>query len=312
MAKNPQRYRDAELRYLRSEGVEATERYVELATGNRVRILDTGDGRPVLFVHGGSSSGANWAPALARVSGLNCLAIDRPGCGLSDGIPGAERLGVLDELHAYANDMIVDVLDAADLDQVDVVCTSLGGMFTLRAAAAHPDRFRRIVVVAWTIGAPMMSVPMSMRFAVLPGVGQLTTKIPPTRFAIKMILRQLGLGPALESGKVSEEMIDWFLALLRDTNTLVNETRIAPDVITPFRGVNTRVQFTDDLIERVTAPTLFLWGDSDPMGGADIARDFTSRFPNSMLEIVEQAGHAPWIDESDLIARRISEFLQAP
>jgi len=312
MARNEQRYRATEARYLSAEGVHATERWVEMPEGNRVRLLESGSGRPLLFVHGGSSSGANFAPLLARLSGLNCLSLDRPGCGLSDDVPRMERLRSLDAVHTYADDMLMHVLDGLELDQADVVCTSAGGLFTLRAAAAHPDRFRRIVVVAWTVGAPMASVPMSMRVAMMPGLGPLMTKIPPTRFAIKMILRQIGLGRALNSGKVSEAMIDWFLSLLRDTDTLANESRMSPDLITPLKGANTKVQFTDELLGRITASMLFLWGDEDPMGGAETARAFSSRFADATLEMISESGHAPWIDEPDLVASRIADFVQAP
>lgn len=312
MAKNRQRYGEIERRYLAAEGVDATERVVALPHGNGVRVLESGAGRPVVFVHGGSSSGANFAPLLARLGDVRCLSIDRPGCGLSDAVPGAERLRDLDALHDFADDMLVDVFDALELDQPDVVCTSAGGFFTLRAAAAHPERFRRIAVVAWPMGALMASVPMSMRLAVMPGVGALTTRIPPTRFAIRVILRQLGLGPALASGKVSDEMIEWFLSLLRDTDTLTNETKFAPEIITPFKGANTRVQFTDELIGRITASVMFLWGDQDPMGGAEIARSFSSKFQDATLEMVPESGHAPWIDEPDLVASRIAAFVQAP
>lgn len=66
--------------------------------------------------------------------------------------------------------------------------------------------------------------------------------------------------------------------------------------------------FTRETIERITAPSLFLWGDEDPVGGATTAELFTGRFSNATLEMVPGAGHAPWIDEPELCARQIREF----
>ena len=45
------------------------------------------DGIPVLFIHGGPTSGGTWAPLVPRVKGFRCLVLDRPGTGLSDPLP---------------------------------------------------------------------------------------------------------------------------------------------------------------------------------------------------------------------------------
>jgi pimeloyl-ACP methyl ester carboxylesterase len=58
-------------------------------------------------------------------------------------------------------------------------------------------------------------------------------------------------------------------------------------------------------------PVLLLWGDEDPNGGESVARAFASRLPNATLEVIRQAGHAPWIDELDLCADRTRAFLSS-
>ena len=124
-----------------------------------------------------------------------------------------------------------------------------------------------------------------------------------------MILRQVGLAHALDTRRFSDDMVDWFVSLLRDTNTLKNDMRSSPNVITPLRGLDSRMLLQDDLLEHVGMPVLFLWGDEDPNGGESIARPFTARFPNAQLEVIAKAGHAPWIDEPDLCADRTRAFL---
>ena len=46
------------------------------------------------------------------------------------------------------------------------------------------------------------------------------------------------------------------------------------------------------------------------MGGEDIARPFVEQLPNAELELMDRAGHAPWIDDAEFVARRVSGFLE--
>ena len=123
------------------------------------------------------------------------------------------------------------------------------------------------------------------------------------------MLRQIGLARAIETGKFDDDMLDWFVSVLRDTDTMTNEVRSSPKVITPIGGLNRRMLLQNDLLSRVTMPVLFLWGDEDPNGGESVARSFVARFPRAQLEVIPRAGHAPWIDELDLCAGRTKAFL---
>ena len=62
------RYRRAEDALWASVGARPTERWLELErTGAMVRVLELGDGPPVVFVHGASNAGTSWAPLAARL-----------------------------------------------------------------------------------------------------------------------------------------------------------------------------------------------------------------------------------------------------
>ena len=150
-----------------------------------------------------------------------------------------------------------------------------------------------------------------MRLAVLPGMRTMISKMPVTRTMAKAVLRQIGLKRAIDTGTFTEEMIDWFLSVQRDTDTMANDLRSSPRIITPLRGLNERMLHTDEILAKVTMPTLFLWGDEDPNGGERVARKFVARLPDAQLDVIAQAGHAPWIDELDLCAERTREFLTA-
>ncbi len=306
---NEVRYRKAEQRLWESLGATPTERFLQLdRTGVTVRVQEIGEGPPVLFVHGGSISGASWAPLVARLEGFRCVLLDRPGCGLS--APLLARFNDMERLGAFADALVVDVLDALRLERTHLVATSFGGYMAFHAAAAHPDRIDRMVEFGWPIGAPIGRVPLAMRLGAVPGAARLMTAIPPNPRAVRMILRSIGLREALEAGRISQEGLDWFLSLLRDTDTMRNELQAAPRIIHPVRGMNHRVLMPASLLARIEAPVHFLWGEKDPYGGAAIAREFVKRIPNAELELMPGAGHAVWMDDADHAASTTRRFLQ--
>jgi pimeloyl-ACP methyl ester carboxylesterase len=211
---NSDRYRAVEQRMWASLGLDPAERVVHLdRLGTTVRVLELGKGPPVVFVHGGSASGANWAPLVAHLDGFLSVLVDRPGCGLS--APLDIDMSDLARFDQVAGAFVADVLDGLEVATAHVVATSLGGHYALRSAAAHPDRIDRIVEFGYVPGAPLTHLPISMRMALLPGAQRLMTSIPPTRGMVRAILRQLGMGEALKDGRISAEMVDWFHALLR-------------------------------------------------------------------------------------------------
>jgi pimeloyl-ACP methyl ester carboxylesterase len=303
------RFREAERRLWAFVGVTPDERWGRLPTGERLRVQVVGDGPPALFVHGGSVSGTTWATLAARLGGLRCLLLDRPGCGLSE--PLRDPPTDLEAVGAYADRLVADVLDAFGVERAAVVATSAGGYFALRGAAAHPDRIDRLVELGWSMGTPIEHVPFVMRVASVPGLGRLIARVPPTRGAARSMLRQVGLRRALETGGFTDEMLDWFVSVLRDTDTMVNELRSLPRVVTPIAGMNDGLLLDDELLARVRAPVQLIWGSGDPNGGADMARACAARLPDAELHLLDGAGHAPWIDEPDVCADLVRRFLSS-
>ncbi len=303
-------FRGFEERLWSSVGVEPTERRLDLGgLGTTVRVQEIGTGPTVLFVHGASNAGASWASLVAELDGFHSVLLDRPGCGLSDPLPASVTGSNLDAVKSVADRLIPDVLDALGTSNAHVAATSYGGFFAFRAAAAQPDRIDRLMEFSWPMGAPMTKVPLVMRLAAIPGLDSLSAKMPVTRSAAKVILRQVGLAAALRSGRFTDEMLDWFVALLTHTDSLRNEIESTPKVITPLAGLNTDMLFSDELLERATMPVSFFWGEDDPNGGAELGRRFAARLPNARFEAVAGAGHAPWIDEIDRAASSTRTFL---
>lgn len=310
MGSNQAEYRDAERRLWSSFGLEPTERRVHLkGLDVTVRVQEIGEGPPIVLVHGASAAGASWVNLVRGLGGFRCIVLDRPGCGLSDPMPGAAGAASVDAVKRAADRLIPELLDALEVPTAHVIGNSFGGFFALRAAAAAPEHIDRVVLYSWSIGVPMDSTPLVMRFASIPGLGQITGRMPIGRAAARMLLRQVGLKRAIDSGNFNAEMLDWYVALLRHTPTLRNEIRSTPKVITPIKGLNRAMLFTDELLARIVSPVHCFWGEEDPNGGAETAERFVARLPNGTLELVPKAGHAPWIDEIDRATHSTHTFL---
>ncbi len=306
---NEARFREAEQRLWMSFGVTPTEQRIRLSrVGVTVRVQEIGEGPAVVFVHGATNGGSSWAPLVARLEGFRCVLLDRPGCGLSD--PLVHGLADMQRLAEFGDSLIIDVLDAMGLDKAHVVATSFGGYMGLRAAAAHPERIDRMVEFGWTIGAPIGKTPFVMRLAGIPIMGRLMASVPPNKRAVRAMLRSIGLRQAIDAGRVSDEAIEWFLALLRDTDTMRNEIKTMPRVISAIRGMNDSLLLAESLLASIRTPIYFLWGEEDLYGGPETARQFVARIPGAELELLPGAGHAPWMDDAEHAATTTSRFLR--
>ena len=103
----------------------------------------------VLFVHGTGQDHSIWVLPTRYFArhDRNVLAVDLPGHGRSAGSP-------LATVEAIA-DWLIEVLDAAGLDQAAIVGHSLGSLAAIAAAARHPERVRAIVLVGTTLPMPV-------------------------------------------------------------------------------------------------------------------------------------------------------------
>jgi pimeloyl-ACP methyl ester carboxylesterase len=203
----------------------------------------------------------------------------------------------LDGLRELADVLLPDVLDGLELATADVVATSFGGYFAFRGALAAPDRVRRLVVLGWPAGAPVSRLPLILRLGVIPVLGDLFARIPVSRRAVEGIFRAIGSGAAVADGRISAEAIDAYTALLRDTPTLRNDRALGRLFFSAGRGLDSGIVLSPEERGRIALPVSLLWGARDAFGDESIARAFVRPFPNARLEILPDAGHAPWVDD---------------
>ncbi len=115
------------------------------AGGLQVRVRVEGDGEPLLLLNGLHQSLESWDPFVASLDGRTVIRFDAPGVGES-------AMPTVPPSMASMAAITAAVLDALDLDRVDVVGFSLGGAVAQQLAHAYPARVRRLVLVATSCG----------------------------------------------------------------------------------------------------------------------------------------------------------------
>ena len=117
-------------------------RFIEI-DGNRIHYVETGEGRPIVFLHGLGAQLHHFRHTLfGRFGpGYRLIALDRPGSGYSVRASGAT--GRLPE----QADIVRRFIEALGLERPLVVGHSLGGAVTLTLAVEHPQAIAGIALL---------------------------------------------------------------------------------------------------------------------------------------------------------------------
>lgn len=300
------RYRAAEkAMWLHHGADDPVERWTDVAAlGIRVRTLEAGSGRPVLFVHGGPNAGATWGPLVGHLGGVRALAVDRPGCGLSDPLDYAvlSPLQMWDAMVAT----LVAVLENADTGPVDVVGSSFGGACVLWLALHRPDLVRSIVLEGVPLVEGMVLAPNLRPLAIRP-LGRLIARLPSRDTDVRRTFRQLGHERLVASGWPSGPDRDWGLSMMNDTATMRNEVRLIQKGAS-WRRFRPGVAFDSAELRGITIPTLWIVGDRDPFGSVALVESWARGMPEAELAVVPDSGHLPWLDDPGKHAELIDSF----
>ena len=302
---NEQAYRDAENLLWANAGIERSESIVTLPRiGARVRVQETGEGEPVVFIHGGPNSGSTWVALVEHLEGFHSIVVDRPGTGLS-----APHDIDRHNLVAFSERFVGDVLDGLGIDSAHVIASSFGGQIAIRSASAEGHRFRRMVQLGCPAFAPGMETPLFMRALTVAPLRKLINSLPPNERAGDRVLRQIGHGASLDVGRIPQGFKDWYLALQKYTDTYKNETKMIGSLGNLF-GFDPSLSLTAEILAAVETPTVFLWGADDGFGGAEVAKATLDPMPRAHVVMLDDSGHLPWLDDAELTARVSARFLR--
>ena len=254
-----------------------------------VHILDSGQGKPVVLVHGSQAWGYTWRHQLPVLSGAGyrALAPDLPGSGYSD-LSLAADLSV-----AGLSAFLERLLDNLEIQEAVFVASSAGGLPVLDLAIRHPERVLALVLAS-TCGVSHREPPL-WRLSRWPLVGE-AMGLFVGRPVVRRTLREMVYDPDLVTGDV----VDAFLDPLRRPGAW-------PAILKLERGWDPT--WVERHLERITAPTLLLWGQNDPYHALSMAHEFAARLSNSRLEMFPCCGHLPHEERVEDFSRVLIEFL---
>ena len=309
-----ERFRRKQDALLEAAAIPASSRFVDVRDpALRVHVLDVGQGDPVLMVHGGNSVAIGWLPLLERLHPhFHLLAPDRPGCGLTSQF---DYQGV--DLRSHGAAFIAGTLDALGIARASIVGNSMGGFFAMAFALAHPDRVAKLVL----LGEPAGSKRSPVMFHKLVGTRGVNTLLystalrPPHDAAAQR--KALARGHLVtDANRVPEPLLDCMAEGAQLPGATVSwitmvERAFDPPAAGIFANKTTVTYSLRPELSKLVAPTLFLWGDEDPLGPPTLGEEMAAMMPNAKVTVVRDAGHLPWLDHPDFCAEQISAFLRA-
>ena len=247
--------------------------------GVRLEVVERGQGRPILWLHGEEGLDPN-APFLDRLAAHGrLLAPSHPGFGHS---PDVANIDTVDDLSYLYLDVLVD----RNLRDVTVVGSSMGGWIAAEMAVKCSDRFSGLVLVA----------PLGIK------VGDREARDIPDIFALPPdeVTRLQYRDPA----KVAVD----HRTLTDDQLTVIARNREATALYAwePYFH-NPKLR---QWLHRIKLPTMLLWGVDDRFVTAAYYGDaFRAAIPGSRFEMIPGAGHFPHIEEPAALVERIAKFI---
>jgi len=299
-----QQYRQIDAAFWERYGLSPKEQMVEVGTpATTLRVLEWGDGPPVFFIHGNAGPGACFAPLIAELSGHRCLVLERPGWGLSSPIDYSQG-----EFKSIVASLLASTLERLGVDKVSIVAGSIGNLWALRFAQAHPSRVERLVLLG---GGPLTSANVVPKFVKLlrSPLGNIIIRVPERNRMLQQQLRGLGHGPSLDSGQIPKVLLDWHMGMSRTTSWTRNERAMVKAIVGP-EGFVPGLVLDDAEVARIDQPTLMIYGTADPNGSVEIWKRFVGLMPRGSLKLVENAGHVVWYDDPTGVGAMVNEFLK--
>jgi pimeloyl-ACP methyl ester carboxylesterase len=246
--------------------------------GIDLELTEIGTGAPLLMLHGAGGFDPKQPvnALLARRRRLICPS--HPGFGKS-ALP--DWLDSVDDIaHVY-----LELMDLLSLPTVDLIGCSVGGWIAAEMATKAPERFTKLVLVG----------PVGVK------TGSPDRLDVPDIFAL----------PADELNNLiyhdPRKMVRDPASLSDDELTIVvrNRETLALIAWEPYMH-NPKLKHR---LHRVTAPALFLRGNSDGLISDEYIRAYAGLLPKAQLAAIGDAGHVPHLEQPEKFAAAALAFL---
>jgi len=256
-----------------------------------IAYLRTGQGPPLVLLHGIPSSSYLWRDVIEPLSAtFEVLAPDLLGFGDSD-----KRMDVDLSIAAQAR-YVVAFMETIGVHQAAVAGHDIGGGVAQLMAVDEPQRVARLILIDSIVDNNWP----------IPDIARL--KEPAwDQIMVNIDLRR-GLRKGLEAGvvtpgRVTDEMVDEWTRPFQDLGGRRAYLRAA-------RALNNRdLTSRAKHIDEIETPTLILWGANDAFLEPGWAETLHHRLRESTVQIIDPGGHFLPLDRPDAVAEAITRFL---
>jgi pimeloyl-ACP methyl ester carboxylesterase len=244
--------------------------------GCNIALTRGGAGRPLLFLHAGG--GAGWLPFMTDLAARHDVIVpEHPGFGASD------TPDWLDNIQDLAR-FYLDFLDQLDLNEVDLVGSSLGGWIAAEIAVRNTLRLGSLTLV----GSAGIHVP---------GVPQVDTFLLSDEQLIRSLFDDQKRIEAMVAEAKRPEIEDIILKNRTTTAKLVWQPRSYDPHLHKW-------------LHRINVPTHLIWGANDRLFPKDYAFAFQKLIPGSGVTVIPDSGHLPHIEQRQAFVTALKGFLE--
>lgn len=264
-------------------------RFLEV-DGMDVHCRITGKGEPILLLHNAQSSlhtWEKWTEALSRK--YQVISVDLPGFGLTGPHPRGSY-----SAFAYAS-FLDSLVQTLNLKKFYLAGNGLGAQIAWFYAADHPERLHKLILLD-APGFEPKNTPLIIWMARTPVLNGVMLKITPRSF-IKLMLEDIYADEALVNDSLVQRH---FELLLRPGNRKAFTDRASVSENRP----------PVDIVERISTPTLILWGAEDIRLSPEFAYKFHQRIRGSDLRIYRNTGHWPQEENPEQTVKDVMAFLE--
>jgi pimeloyl-ACP methyl ester carboxylesterase len=257
--------------------------------------METGDGEPVIQIHGAGFGHFNFATATPILSkSFRCIDFDMRGYGQS------ERPAQRYDMEVWADD-VAGLMDHLGLSLANIHGTSMGGMVAQQFAAKYPGRTQRLVIncsAAKLDYAGILTFRGWIDVAERYGVGSRTLA---ELIAMQALSRRFLDGP---NGPGAVDMV-------QDILGKCNRVDIFKRACQAMIEMDLR-----PLLPKITAPTLVIGGDQDVMtpwhqGESGAGQDYlVQHIKGAKKHVIKGSGHSSLFDGTEENCGVVAAFLK--
>ena len=268
--------------------------------GHRVAYRSAGSGPAIVLVHGITSTSATWERVMPYLANdFTVIAPDLIGHGESAKPRGDYSLG------AYASG-IRDLMVTLGHESATFVGHSLGGGIVMQMAYQFPERCQRLVLVdsgglGRELSVLLRAATLPLSEVVLPLLA--SAKVLDAGRSVGRLLGRLGIRAGTDLAELGRGH-----ASLEDPEARAAFVHTLRTIVDPM---GQRVNASDRLYLAENVPFLLVWGEQDRIIPVEHGLEAHELVPSSRLEIFEQAGHFPHLDEPQRFLDVLLDFIDS-